>query len=400
MDKKEFSDLEDQIMNTVKSALNAIDFATLKRDFTNKADDTMSKVKSKIKEYNEKVESKYTEIDKSAKNKISLYIDKRPTGTVSGILYIVIGSMVSLPLGVLLIIYMLWTSLISGFLVSSTIGLGILVAFFVGSIGLIFRGVNLRKRVRRFKRYVRYLDNKGYCLIEDLANTVRMKNKFVIKDLKRMIELGMFKEAHIDEEKTYLMINDDVYKDYLNLKAQEANRDKQREEQEVREEKFNSEGEELRAVIQKGKNYTEEIEVVKNKINNREFILKLDKLRNIVIQILNYIEKNPKKIQEVNKFINHYLPITIKLVNSYKELNEQQVQGENIKTAKNEIEKSIDVINIAFEKLLDDLFEDVALDISTDISVLKTLFTQEGLTDKSDFKKWWKVGGFYNEGRI
>ncbi|MPM10538.1 hypothetical protein SDC9_56870 [bioreactor metagenome] len=387
MDKKEFSDLEDQIMNTVKSALNAIDFATLKRDFTNKADDTMSKVKSKIKEYNEKVESKYTEIDKSAKNKISLYIDKRPTGTVSGILYIVIGSMVSLPLGVLLIIYMLWTSLISGFLVSSTIGLGILVAFFVGSIGLIFRGVNLRKRVRRFKRYVRYLDNKGYCLIEDLANTVRMKNKFVIKDLKRMIELGMFKEAHIDEEKTYLMINDDVYKDYLNLKAQEANRDKQREEQEVREEKFNSEGEELRAVIQKGKNYTEEIEVVKNKINNREFILKLDKLRNIVIQILNYIEKNPKKIQEVNKFINHYLPITIKLVNSYKELNEQQVQGENIKTAKNEIEKSIDVINIAFEKLLDDLFEDVALDISTDISVLKTLFTQEGLTDKSDFKK-------------
>lgn len=387
MDKKEFSDLEDQIMNTVKNALNAIDFVTLKRDFTNKADDTMSKVKSKIKEYNEKVESKYTEIDKSAKNKISLYIDKRPTGTVSGILYIVIGSMVSLPLGVLLIIYMLWTSLISGFLVSSTIGLGILVAFFVGSIGLIFRGVNLRKRVRRFKRYVRYLDNKGYCLIEDLANTVRMKNKFVIKDLKRMIELGMFKEAHIDEEKTYLMINDDVYKDYLNLKAQEANRDKQREEQEVREEKFNSEGEELRAVIQKGKNYTEEIEVVKNKINNREFILKLDKLRNIVIQILNYIEKNPKKIQEVNKFINHYLPITIKLVNSYKELNEQQVQGENIKTAKNEIEKSIDVINIAFEKLLDDLFEDVALDISTDISVLKTLFTQEGLTDKSDFKK-------------
>lgn len=387
MDKKEFSDLEDQIMNTVKNALNAIDFATLKRDFTNKADDTMSKVKSKIKEYNEKVESKYTEIDKSAKNKIALYIDKRPAGTVSGILYIVIGSVVSVPLGILLIIYMLWTSLISGFLLSSTIGLGILVVFFVGSIGLIFRGVNLRKRVRRFKRYVRYLDNKGYCLIEDLANTVRMKNKFVIKDLKRMIELGMFKEAHIDEEKTYLMINDDVYKDYLNLKTQQANMEKQREEQEVREEKFNSEGEELRAVIQKGKNYTEEIEVVKNKINNREFILKLDKLRNIVIQILNYIEKNPKKIQEVNKFINHYLPITIKLVNSYKELNEQQVQGENIKTAKNEIEKSIDVINIAFEKLLDDLFEDVALDISTDISVLKTLFTQEGLTDKSDFKK-------------
>ncbi|MGL5692795.1 MAG: 5-bromo-4-chloroindolyl phosphate hydrolysis family protein [Peptostreptococcaceae bacterium] len=93
-----------------------------------------------------------------------------------------------------------------------------------------------------------------------------------------------------------------------------------------------------------------------------------------------------KKIQEVNKFINHYLPITIKLINSYKELNNQLVQGDNIKNAKSEIEKSIDLINNAFENLLDDLFEDVVLDISTDISVLKTLFKQEGLTEE-DFKK-------------
>ena len=78
------------------------------------------------------------------------------------------------------------------------------------------------------------------------------------------------------------------------------------------------------------------------------------------------------------------MPITLKLVTSYKELNEQLVQGENIKTAKNEIEKSINLINTAFENLLDDMFEDVVLDISSDISVLETLFKQEGLT-KNDF---------------
>ena len=50
------------------------------------------------------------------------------------------------------------------------------------------------------------------------------------------------------------------------------------------------------------------------------------------------------------------------------------------------LKRAIDIINIAFEKLLDDLFEEIALDISTDISVLETLFTQEGLT-KNDFKK-------------
>jgi len=105
-----------------------------------------------------------------------------------------------------------------------------------------------------------------------------------------------------------------------------------------------------------------------------------------VAEIFKYIEKNPNKLSDVSKFTNHYLPITLKLVTSYKELNEQLVQGENIKTAKNEIEKSINLINTAFENLLDDMFEDVVLDISSDISVLETLFKQEGLT-KNDFEK-------------
>ena len=114
--------------------------------------------------------------------------------------------------------------------------------------------------------------------------------------------------------------------------------------------------------------------------------MKLDRLEKIVDEIFKQVEKNPEKLSEVRKFTNHYLPMTLKLVNSYKELNNQAIEGDNIKKAKVEIEKSIDLINGAFANLLDDLFEDVVLDISSDISVLKTLFTQEGLTD-DDFIK-------------
>jgi 5-bromo-4-chloroindolyl phosphate hydrolysis protein len=196
----------------------------------------------------------------------------------------------------------------------------------------------------------------------------------------------MFKQGHIDEEKTYFMLSNEVYENYLNLRLQETSKKKLKEQEEVNEEVNDPKKEELKFIIKMGRSYIEQIKTVKNELYKEEFSLKLDKLQNIVSQILNYVEKNPKKLQEVNKFINHYLPITIKLVNSYKEMNNQPVQGENIKSAKNEIEKSIDIINAAFENLLDDLFEDIALDISTDISVLKTLFTQEGLTE-DDFKK-------------
>ena len=83
--------------------------------------------------------------------------------------------------------------------------------------------------------------------------------------------------------------------------------------------------------------------------------------------------------------MEYYLPITLKLVNAYKEFDAQPIQGENISKSKKEIEDTLDTINTAFEKLLDSLYEDEAMEVSSDISVLNTLFAQEGLT-KKDFE--------------
>ena len=195
----------------------------------------------------------------------------------------------------------------------------------------------------------------------------------------------MFIEGHIDDENNYFMLNDDVYNDYLNLKKQQMAKAELEKKENINQD-INEEQEELNSILEMGRKYIEQIKVVRNDLYKEEIAIKLDKLQGISSQIVDYVEKNPKKLQEVNKFINHYLPITLKLINSYKELTKQTVQGDNIKNAKIEIEKSIDIINNAFENLLDDLYEDIVLDISTDISVLKTLFHQEGLTEE-DFKK-------------
>ncbi len=423
MDKKDFSNLEDQIMSTVSNALKAIDIANLKRDINDKTEDTLNQFRSKFDEYSEK----YMGLNKKSKNDISKYISKRPAGSISGILCIVFGASGRIIYGSSVALFLIANSLFSGFIVGSQVVLGVLVLFFVGSVGLLLKGINLRKRVKRFKKYVRFIDDNNYFLIDDLARFSKEKKSFVLKDLRKMIDLGMFLEGHIDEEKTYFMLNDEVYGDYLNLKkeqiAKENNKEKLKEEidnsgkeeiesiikigrnyieqiktvrneqqiakennkEKLKEEIDNSGDEEIESTIKIGRNYIEQIKAVRNELYREEIAIKLDKLVNIGDQILNYVEKNPKKTQEVNKFINHYLPITIKLINSYKDLNNQVVQGYNIKNAKIEIEKSIDLINNAFENLLDDLYEDVVLDISTDISVLKTLFKQEGLSEE-DFK--------------
>ena len=94
MDKKDFSNLEDQIMSTVSNALKAIDLANFKKDVNDKTEDTLNQFKSKLNEYSEK----YMGLNKKSKNNISTYISKRPAGSISGILYILFGASGSLVL--------------------------------------------------------------------------------------------------------------------------------------------------------------------------------------------------------------------------------------------------------------------------------------------------------------
>ncbi|PKM60551.1 MAG: hypothetical protein CVU99_07480, partial [Firmicutes bacterium HGW-Firmicutes-4] len=114
--------------------------------------------------------------------------------------------------------------------------------------------------------------------------------------------------------------------------------------------------------------------------------LKLDRLEKVITKIFEFIEENPRGIPEIRKFMGYYLPTTLKLVSVYRDLDAEPIQGANILATKKEIEDTLDTISHAFENLLDSFYEDTAMDVSTDISVLNTMLAQEGLT-KRDFKK-------------
>ena len=114
-------------------------------------------------------------------------------------------------------------------------------------------------------------------------------------------------------------------------------------------------------------------------------------------KIFDQVEKDPDLAPELHKLMNYYLPTTRKLLDAYCELDAQPVGGENIASTKLEIERTLDTINEAFENLLDRFFEDTAWDIASDISVMKTMLAQEGLTEDpltkagKERNKQWKM---------
>ena len=83
-----------------------------------------------------------------------------------------------------------------------------------------------------------------------------------------MIDLDMFTEAHIDDKKTYFMLNNEVYENYLNSQEafKERNEDELKRQEQSNEEINDPEKKELRYTIEMGKNYIEQIKSVNDAI--------------------------------------------------------------------------------------------------------------------------------------
>lgn len=402
MNNNDFFDIENQIENAINSAFKYINYANRKAtdirenimdNISDTAEDTIHDIKSKFHEGSDSIETKFqkmsekfehgvNKLNKKEQKEIYKYISKKPSGKYKGMIYYVLGITGSvafaISFGACSILTMFNSKIIR---LGVNMTLGTLFVFFVGSVILAFRGWKIRKRLERFNKYSDILKGKNYSEISKLSESVSKKNKFVLKDIEKMMSLNMFKEGRISEDKSYFILGDEVYEEYLNSMKAYSERSKEEADNTVEQDKS-----ELSLVIENGEKYISEIESVNYSLHGNNICTKLNEMANITRNIIDNVRKNPDNLPLVKKFFNHYLPISLKLIYSYRELNAQTIEGENIRKAKNEIENSIDLINTAFRKLLDNLFEDVVLDVSSDISVLETLFTQEGLTE-DDFKK-------------
>ena len=103
------------------------------------------------------------------------------------------------------------------------------------------------------------------------------------------------------------------------------------------------------------------------------------RLEQISEKIFEEVKRDPKKLPKIRRFMDYYLPTTLKLLNSYDRMSATGVSGENIDTTLAKVEGMMRTIVAAFEKQLDSLYGADALDISTDITVLETMMAREGL---------------------
>jgi 5-bromo-4-chloroindolyl phosphate hydrolysis protein len=125
-----------------------------------------------------------------------------------------------------------------------------------------------------------------------------------------------------------------------------------------------------------------ELYELNEKIADEAVSRRIDRIGTLTAGIFGAVIENPEREQDVRRFMNYYLPQTLKLLKSYDMLEEQHYQSENIIASRKKIENVLDMLIEGFEKQIDRLYQDVALDIATDVDVLETMMAGDGLSSK------------------
>lgn len=257
--------------------------------------------------------------------------------------------------------------ILGGFLTVAAAGFGALSLF----------GASRARRINRLEKYKSLLSEKHYASVKELAEAVGRSEKKTVRELKEMIQEKTFPQGHLDAEEKTFMLSDEFYSRYqeLQIRKQEI-----RKAEEAEEAEYAGLPSEVVQMIRKGRNYIKEIHESNDAIPDPVISEKLDRMETIVTKIFEEVREKPALARKLNTLMDYYLPTTEKLLKAYRDLGKEPIQGENIQNTRREIENSLDIINDAYEALLDSLYENEALDLTTDISVMKTVMKQQGLT--------------------
>jgi len=140
--------------------------------------------------------------------------------------------------------------------------------------------------------------------------------------------------------------------------------------------------EKIDALLVEGETAVVEMRRLRDSIPIESVKLKIDELVEITDKIFKKMLVEPSVYSQVKRFADFFLPTSVKLLNAYDRFGQSGVDGENITGTMERIDSALDMTLDSYKKFFDSLFENQALDIETDISVLETMLKRDGFLEK------------------
>lgn len=239
--------------------------------------------------------------------------------------------------------------------------------FFAGGVAMLVAGQRMKRRSARVARYLAVMGKRGYIAVDELCAVTGKSRKKIESDLDYMVEKGLLGAgAYLDSGRGIFFRSADAFADYANATAKKEN------------------------VTPKEANegYAGALRAIRSandRIADPVLSEKIDHLETVAGKIFREVEEHPEKQQQAATFLNYYLPTTLKLLDSYAKFEEAGIEGENLSRAQERIEETMDALIKGFDKQLDDLYRNEAMDIDSDIRVMENMLRRDTASVEDDF---------------
>ncbi len=237
-------------------------------------------------------------------------------------------------------------------------GLLVVGIFLAGGVVMLASGISQKHRGERYVNYLGYIGANQEVPLAHMAATFGVSVNRLCKDLRRMLSKGILPTGYLDLAEGKLFLTEMGYR---RPEPREWAGEQSRSEQED--------------------DLLRQIRQVNDEIPDKAMSAKIRRIEEISGKILAYQKTHPNREAQLRSFLNYYLPTTLKILRAYAQLEAQGIEGENISAAKARIEGMMDQVVAGFEKQLDRLFQDDAMDITSDVEVLENMLRKDGLSD-------------------
>ena len=226
-------------------------------------------------------------------------------------------------------------------------------------------GASLMRTGRRIRRKIdKIVGDADHMYIKEIADAIPCSYDKCCRRLEECIDKGLFgDDAYLDMRTRCLVVRGEAPKPRQETAAPKAPAAPQ------------SEYDKTLARLRE----------LNDAIPDEEMSDRIARLEAVTAKIFAQAESDPEKLPQMRKFLDYYLPTSLKLLEAYAEMEAQGIEGQNISESKRRIEQTMGTLVTAFENQLDKLFQSDALDLSADIDVMEKMLQADGLAGEDPF---------------
>lgn len=141
------------------------------------------------------------------------------------------------------------------------------------------------------------------------------------------------------------------------------------------------EDEYARGVVENGVEMLDALKKERDALNESVFTRRIDQTRAGLDKVLRHIIDDPDKAHRMRKMNSYYLPTAVKLLESYRSAKQQGASYMTIAQTREDVLATLDQLNEALAKLLDNMVKDDLEDIDIEIDVFEQMLKSDGLKE-------------------